>query len=263
MQVSEVPKVISSLTTGLELRYSKVEWLEVPFLVTQSMINVQINRPDFQYLERILVVSRRTPDTNQVSTCDKYVLRNGSDVDIGTYGSTVNYTNGTIAYAVDSSNNIITNPATNIAGGVLWVSHNYNGLFKAQLKWLSEDLVRESDFIYMGPYRFRNVKDWTRECFAKSEHHQCELQSYQYEGIDPTTFAWMNSNTQFILGFGFTSVKGAEMANISLSKSMLDIYLYTNTTNNVPTRTTDITLDVFLMVGGVLRFSINSVRADF
>ena len=264
LQVSEVPKIVAQLSGGgVEIPYYMVQWQQMPFPASQSMIDVQLNASQYQNLERILITTRRKTDTNSDNLRDCYVLRNGSDADIGTNSSTVNYTNGIIGTAIDSSGNLSTNPATTVAGGLIWTARNYNGIYKVQIKWLSEELVHQSEYMYIKPYDFRNIRDWNKECFVKNEKHECELRSYEYEGIDPVTYAWTNANTNFFLGFDFTSVKGAEMAGISLAKSPLDIYLYCNTTNSVPSRVTDLVLDFFYQLGGVLKFSISGVVAEF
>ena len=102
------------------------------------------------------------------------MLRNGSDADIATNKSTTNYSNEIIGLEIDNNRNLITNPATTPSGGLLWTSRNYNGIYKVQLKWLSEELVRQSEYIYIKPYNFRNIRDWTKECFVKNDKHKCK-----------------------------------------------------------------------------------------
>ena len=258
LQVSEVPKVVAQLSgsSTLDVPYSMVQQQNLPFPASQSSIDFQLNASQYQNLERILILCRRKLDATQSIIRDAYIFRNGSDADIATTGtgngssaggiqSTTNYTNGIIGTAIDVSGNLITNPATAIAGGLIWTARNYNGIHRVQIKWLSEELVRQSDFIYVKPYNFRNVRDWCKEVFVKNEKHECELRNYEYEGIDPVTYAWTNMNSSFFLAFDFTNVKGAEMSGISLAKSPLDVNLYMQTSNNVPQRNTDLTLDMF------------------
>jgi hypothetical protein len=270
LQVSEVPKIVAQLEGGgIELPYTQLQYLEVPFLASQNSFDLQINLPQYQNLERVIVTTRFTPDTNQVSQRDKYYLRNGSDIfgsgqrnqlsNTQTVTPTFNYNTGNLCYSCDTSGNIITNPATNPSGGLFWESRNYNGLWKIQLKWLSEQLVRESDFIYIKPWKFRNIRDYTKECFAKCEEHECEIQSYQYDGIDPVSLCWQNSNSSFFFGFSFVNLPGSEQSGISLVKSPLDIYVWKNTSNNVPTNVTDLTMDCFALFGTVINWSLSGM----
>lgn len=271
LQVSEVPKIVAQLSgSGIEIPYSMIQQQSMPFPASQSMIDVQLNASQYQNLERVLVLCRRKLDATQSPIRDAYILRNGSDADIATTGtgngtiaggiqSTTNYTNGIIGTAIDTNSALITNPATAIAGGLLWTSIKYNGIYKVQLKWLSEELVRQSDFIYVKPYNFRNIRDWCKECFVKNEKHECEFRNYEYEGLDPVTYAWCNMNSSFFMGFDFTSVKGAELAGISLAKSPLDIYIYMQTSNGVPQRNTDLVLDLYYQLGSLLKFSMQGV----
>jgi hypothetical protein len=53
------------------------------------------------------------------------------------------------------------------------------------------------------------------------------------------------------------------MSGVSLAKSPLDILLWTNTANNPPTRTTSLELDIYYQVGGVLKFSLAGVIAEY
>lgn len=275
LQVSEVPKIVAQLSgnSTLDVPYSMVQQQNLPFPASQSSIDFQLNASQYQNLERILILCRRKLDATQSIIRDSYILRNGSDADIATTGtgtgssaggiqSTTNYTNGIIGTAIDVSGNLITNPATAIAGGLIWTARNYNGIHRVQIKWLSEELVRQSDFIYVKPYNFRNVRDWCKEVFVKNEKHECELRNYEYEGIDPVSYAWTNMNSSFFLAFDFTSVKGSEMSGISLAKSPLDVNIYMQTSNNVPQRNTDLTLDMFYQLGSVARFSMSGVSVE-
>jgi hypothetical protein len=274
LQISEVPKIVQQLSgSGLELPFEKLEWQQLPFVSTQNSINISVNMPQYQNLERILITSRFTSDTNQVCTRDKNFFRNGSDIFLGgqrnsstntqTQTPTFNYSSGNLAYAVDGSSNVLTNPATAPSGGLLWASRNYNGLHKIQVKWMSEQLIKESDYLYMSPWNFKKIKNLTKECFTKQQQADCELHSYLYEGLDPNTYAWINENSQFVIGLPFTNVAGAELNGISLSKSACDIYLWTNTSNSAPNRMNDLTEDVYIIVQGVLRWNLEGVSATF
>ena len=163
--------------------------------------------------------------------------------------------------AIYNSGALITNPATAPSGGLIWTSRNYNGIYKVQLEWLSEELVRPSEYLYIKPYDFRNIRDWTNEGFVKNDKHESDFRAYEYEGIDPATYASTSMNSKFFQGYDFTSVKGAEMAGISIAKSPLYVYIYCNTSNSVPARVTDLVLDLFYQVGGVLRFSMAGMVA--
>ena len=142
LQVSEVPKIVQQLYGSvIEMPFSMLQQQAMPFPASQSMIDLHINASQFQNLERIMLTCRRKNDTNSDSLRDCYVLRNGSDADIGTNSSTTNYDNGVIGFAVDTNSALITNPATAPSGGLLWCSRQYNGIYRVQVKWLYEELV--------------------------------------------------------------------------------------------------------------------------
>ena len=164
LQPLEAKKVFDQLSSGasIEIPYSMVQSQHTSLPASQSSTDIQINQSSYQNLERIMVLTRRTPDTYTDALRDNYVLRNGSDADLGTSTCTTNYSNGIIGSALDSSGNPITSNSTAIAGGLLWTARNYNGLYKTQIKWLSEELVRQSEYIYFLPYKFRNIRDWAR-----------------------------------------------------------------------------------------------------
>ena len=52
----------------------------------------------------------------------------------------------------------------------------------------------QSEYIYIKHYDFRNLRDWTKECFVKNDKHECEFRAYEYEGIDPATYAWTQTS---------------------------------------------------------------------
>ena len=91
LQVSEVPKIVSQLSRRcVEIPYSMIQWQQMNFPASQSMIDVQLNAFQFQNLERMMITCRRKLDTNADNLRDVYVLRNGSVADIATNGSTTN-----------------------------------------------------------------------------------------------------------------------------------------------------------------------------
>ena len=97
----------------------------------------------------------------------------------------------------------------------------------------------------------------------KNDKQECDFRSYGYEGIDPTSYAWMNSNTQFVYGFRFYICEGNDMSGVSLAKSALNLYLFCNTENSVPTRTTYLSLDLFYQIGGFLVWNMAGLTATF
>ena len=61
LQVYEVPNIVSQLSgSGVEIPYSMIQWQQMPFPASQSMIDVQLNVSQFQNLERIMIMCRRT-----------------------------------------------------------------------------------------------------------------------------------------------------------------------------------------------------------
>ena len=206
-------------------------------LRSQPSLNIILSDPKINNLEKVLLCIRRNTDCGDSALYDKFAFRNGSDIECAKQSS-------------------------NVGGAATWaqlttVGTSYNGLKYVKCRYLSEPVPTEIP-VLIKPYHFRHIKQLTSSCFEDSDPRY--IKEYEYDGIadkglsDSNSVcpgAWLNSNTQFIIGLDFRAgPKGALNSGISLSRSNLEIEL--DMVDNGTARTTDYTVDYYMISGSML-----------
>ena len=181
---------------GIRIPFCSVTHHTASFPSTQNVLSLTLSDPKINFLEKVLLCIRRTTDCGDSALYDKFAFRNGSDIECA-------------------------KQASNVGDAATWaqlttVGTTYNGLKYVKCKYLSEPVPTEIPVV-IKPYHFRHIKQLTASCFEDADPKN--IKEYEYDGVADAGIstlnsicpgAWLNSNTQFIIGLDFRAgPKGA------------------------------------------------------